>query len=162
MLRSSRRAVVIAASFALGLASVAPAAHAERSGSDPDTEEESGGLLPGLLDLLDPLLGDLPLLGDGFDEMGVPALDGLGLPALDGLGLPALDGLGLPALDGLGLPALDGLPVGDLLPSDDEIGGFGEPLPVGDPLGIVDSLSGPGLDLNVLAEVGLSGAITIL
>jgi hypothetical protein len=155
MLRSSRRAVVIAASFALAFASLGPAAHADRSGSDPDTDEESGGLLD-LIDITD-LLGDLPLLG----EMGVPALDGLGLPALEGLGLPTVEGIGLPALEGLGLPALGGLGLGDILPADGGIGGFATPLPIGDPLGLLDSLSGPGL-LNVLVEVGLSGAVNLL
>ena len=163
MFRPSRRAVVFAASFALAFASVAPSAHADRSNPDPDTDEESGGLLD-LLDLID--ITDL--LGEPLDvgEMGVPGLDGLptiegiGLPALDGLGLPALDGL--PAIEGIGLPTLDGLGLGELLPSDGDVGEFGLPLPGGDPLGILDVLSVPGLDINILAEVGLTGAVSLL
>ena len=138
MLRPSRRAVVLAASFALAVASLGPSAHAARSGGDPDPDEQSGGLL----DLIDVtgLLG-LPALGG----LGLPALGGLGLPALgalptvEGLGLPTVEGLGLPALDGLGLPALDGLGVPAL-------GGLG---------------SVPGLDLTVLVQVGLSGTVTL-
>lgn len=158
MLKPSRRAVVVAASFALACASVAPAAHAERSGSDPDSDEQSDGLLSGLLDLVDVtgLLGDLPVLG----EMGgVPAVGGLGLPALDEL--PTVEGIGLPTLEGLGLPAVEGLGLDDVL-SDGGIGGFDTPLPLGDPLGILDVLSVSGLNLNVLAEVGLTGAVSLL
>ncbi len=98
MYRPSRRAVVLAASFALAFASVAPSAHAGRNDDDDDTEEESDGLL-GLIDITD-LLGDLPLLGEGdVGEFGVPALDGL--PTVEGIGLPTLEGLGLPALEGV-------------------------------------------------------------
>lgn len=151
MFRPSRRAVVFAASFALAFASVAPSAHAERGNHDDDTDEQSGGLLD-LIDITD-LLGGLPLLGEtGLGGLGLPALDGLptvegiGLPTLEGLGLP-LEGLGLPALEGLGLPGLEGL---------------GVPLPIGDPLSLLNTATGPGLDLNVLIRVGLSGDINLL
>lgn len=132
MYRPSRRAVVLAASFALAFASVAPSAHAGRNDDDDDTEEESDGLL-GLIDITD-LLGDLPLLGEGdVGEFGVPALDGL--PTVEGIGLPTLEGLGLPALEGLGLPALEG---------------------------VLDPSTGSGLNLNVLIDVGLSGGVNLL
>ena len=137
MLRPSRRAVIIAASFALGLASVAPAAHASRTDSDPDTDEEGGGLL-GLIDITD-LLGELPLL----DELGVPGLDGLGLPTLEGI----------PTIEGIGLPTLEGVELGEVLPLDGGIGDLGVPLPPG-------TLT--GLDLNILISVGLSGTVTFL
>lgn len=134
MFRPSRRAVVIAASFALAFASVAPSAHAQRGDHDDDTDEPSGGLL----DLVD-ITG---LLGG----LGLPALGGVGLPALGGVGVPALgelptvEGIGLPALGGIGLPGLNGLP----------------------PIGLPIPSTGPGLDLNVLIRVSLSGAITVL
>jgi hypothetical protein len=163
MFRPSRRAVVFAASFALAFASVAPSAHAGRSDDDDDTEEGSDALL-GLIDITD-LLGGLPLLGGGFDESSLPTIEGVGLPTLEALGLPGLDGLGLPALEGLGLPALDGLGLGGLgldgiglagLPLGDvlSLGGVGGSS-TGLPLGILDVLSDSGLDLHVLAEVGL-------
>lgn len=170
MFRPSRRAVVFAASFALAFASVAPSAHAARSDHDDDTDEQSDSLL-GLIDITD-LLGGLPLLGGGFDESSLPTIEGIGLPTLEalglpleGLGLPALEGLGLPALEGLGLPALDGLGLGGLGLGDvlslGGVGGFGT-LPLGDPLGVLDVLSGPGLDINILVEVGLTGAASQL
>jgi hypothetical protein len=169
MFRPSRRAVVIAASFALGLSSIAPAAFASRPGDGGDNGEESGDLLD-----LSGLLGSLPLLGDTLTGLGVsdlvgglglgalnaeslPTVEGIGLPALGDLGLPGLDGLGLPGLDGIGLP-LDGLPlgVGDL-----------STLPLGNPLGILDILSTPapgtaGPGLNILVDLGVTGAVNLL
>ena len=87
MFRPSRRAVVIAASFALAFASVAPSAHADRGGGHDDDDEQSGDLFD-LIDITDVLGG-----------VGLPAPGGVGLPALGGVGLPGLDGLppiGLP------------------------------------------------------------------
>ena len=172
MSRPSRRAVVIAASFALGLSSIAPAALASRPGGDTDNGEESAGLLD-----LSGLLGSLPVVGPTLSGLGVtdilgglgggslsgqslPTVEGIGLPTLEGLGLPGLDGLGLPALDGLGLPALEGLG----LPL-----GVGElsTLPLGSPLGILDILSTtapgtPAPGLNILVDLGVTGAVNLL
>ena len=177
MFRPSRRAVVIAASFALGLSSIAPAALASRPGGDTDNGEESTGLLD-----LSGLLGSLPVLGPTLSGLGLtdivdglglgslsgqslPTVEGIGLPTLDGLGLPGLDGLGLPALDGLGLPALDGLglPLGRLPLGVGEL----STLPLGSPLGILDilSTSAPGTPapgLNVLVDLGVTGAVNLL
>jgi hypothetical protein len=188
MFTPSRRAVVVAAAFALAFASTAPSALADRSDHDDDTEEESDGLLD-LIDVSD-LLGGLPLLGGGFDESSIPTIEGLGLPTLEALGLPVgdlgldlealealglpLEGLGLPALDGLGLGGiglggiglgglgldgigLAGLPLGSLL-SLGGVGGASTPLGLGSALGILDVLSGDGLGLNLLVELGVAGA----
>jgi hypothetical protein len=172
MSRPSRRAVIIAVSSALALTSIAPAALASRSGDDTGNGEESAGLLD-----LSGLLGSLPVLGPTLSGLGVtdivdglglgslsgqslPTVEGIGLPTLEGLGLPGLDGLGLPALDGLGLPALDGLG----LPL-----GVGElsALPLGSPLGLLDILSTPAPGtpapgLNVLVDLGVTGAVNLL
>jgi hypothetical protein len=160
MFRPSRRAVVIAASFALGLSSIAPAALASRPGDDTDNGGESAGLLD-----LSGLLGSLPVLGptlsglgvtDIVGGLGVGSLDGQSLPTVEGIGLPTLEGVGLPGLDGLGLPALDGLGLG--LPALDGLGL---------PLGILDilSTSGPGTPapgLNILVDLGVTGAVNLL
>lgn len=142
MFRPSRRASVIAASFALGFASVAPSAHADRGGGHDDGDEQSGDLLD-LVDITDVLGGvGLPALGQlpTVEGIGLPALEGIGLPTLESVGLPALGGIGLPPLGGIGLPGLDGLP----------------------PVGLPIPSTGPGLDLTVLVRVSLSGAITVL
>ena len=164
MFRPSRRAVVIAASFALGLSSIAPAALASRSGDDTDNGGEGAGLLD-----LSGLLGSLPVLGptlsglgvtDIVDGLGVGSLSGQSLPTVEGIGLPTLEGLGLPGLDGLGLPALGdlGLPLG--------VGELST-LPLDSPLGILDILStsapgtpAPGLD--ILVDLGVTGAVNLL
>jgi len=179
MFRPSRRAVIIAVSSALALTSIAPAALASRSGDDTGNGEESAGLLD-----LSGLLGSVPVLGPTLSGLGVtdivdglglgslsgqslPTVEGIGLPTLEGLGLPGLDGVGLPALDGLGLPALDGLglpALGGGLPL-----GVGElsTLPLGSPLGILDILSTPAPGtpapgLNVLVDLGVTGAVNLL
>jgi hypothetical protein len=178
MFRPSRRAVVFAASFALAFASVAPAAHADRS--DDDYDEQSGALV-GLIDITDllggefPLLGELPLLGEmGLGGLGLgtledlPTVEGIGLPMLEELGLPGLEGLGLDLaalealglpLEGPGLPALDGLGLGDILDSEGGLGAFGLPLPIASPLGILDVLSGSG---GLSLDVQVSNALTVL
>lgn len=153
MFSASRRAVVIAASFALGLSWLAPAAMASRPGDDTGNGEESTGLLD-LLDLPG-LLGSLPLVGDTVQQLGLP-LDGLGLD-----GLPTVEGIGLPALDSLGLPGLDGLGL-DALPLGGGFGELGEPLPIGNPLGVLDGISAGGLDLSVLVDLSVSGGVNLL
>jgi hypothetical protein len=178
MFRSSRRALVIATSFSLGLSTfLAPAALAARSGGDDDYGEETAGLLD-----LGGLLGSLPVLGDtltglgvtdllgglglpGVGEESLPSVEGidlggLGLPGLDGVGLPGLDGLGLPVLGELGLPVLDGLPLDAVLGGD--VGGQGGLLGLGSLLGILDGGDAGGLNLNVLVDVGVTGALNLL
>jgi hypothetical protein len=143
--KPSRRAVAIAASFALGLSVVGPAAHAGLLGGSDDSDSTAiegvglplgGDLLGG--DLLGGLLGEEGLLGGvlGGGLLGGDLLGG-GLPLVG-------DVLGGDLLGG-GLPL-----VGDVL---------GGGLPVaGDVLG--GDLLGGGLPLvgGVLGEEGLLGA----
>ena len=131
MFKPSRRAVAIAASFALGLSVVGPAAHAGLLGGSDDSDMALEGVglpLGGLLggDLLGGVLGggllggDLlgGVLGGGLPLVG-PVLDGvLGGGALGGEGL----GGGLPLVG----PVLDGVLGGDLLGGGLPLGLLGE------------------------------------
>jgi hypothetical protein len=143
--KPSRRAVVVAASFALGLSTVAPAAHAgflDGGSSNSPTVEGVG--LPVGGDVLGNLLGG-DLLGGVLGEDGI--LGGVLGGGVLGQGLP-LAGV----LDG-GL--LDALPVGDLLG-----GGLLDALPVGDALGgdggllAGDAVVGLVPDLGILPGLG--------
>ncbi|MEW6472546.1 MAG: hypothetical protein AB1679_09755 [Actinomycetota bacterium] len=120
MFKPSRRAVAIAASFALGLSVVGPAAHAGLLGGSDDSDSTAiegvglplgGDLLGG--DLLGGLLGEEGLLGGvlGGGLLGGDLLGG-GLPLVGdvlGGGLPvAGDVLGGDLLGG-GLPLVGGV-----------------------------------------------------
>lgn len=87
MFKSSRRALVIAASFALGLSAVGPAAQAGLLGGDDSSVEGAGllGLLGGEEGLLGGLLGgEEGLLGGVLGGGGLPVVGALG----GGGGLP--------------------------------------------------------------------------
>jgi hypothetical protein len=149
VIKPSRRAVVLAASFALGLSCVAPAAHAGLLGGGDSSVEGlplpvGGDLLGGLLegDLLGSVLGGDLLGGDllGGDLLGGVLGGGLPLDLLGG----GVAGQALP-LDLLG----GGLPL-DLL-------GGGLPLDVlgeDGPLGLVGGVLG-GEDGGLLAGEGI-------
>ena len=119
MLKPSRRAAVIAASFALGLSAVGPAAHAGLlGGSDSDSMAIEGVGLPvggDLLggDLLGGLLGENGLLG-GDLLGGVLGGDLLGSVLGGGGGLPVVGALS----GGGGLPLVGDVLGGDLLGGD--------------------------------------------
>lgn len=153
MFKPSRRAVAIAASFALGLSVVGPAAHAGLLGGSDDSDSTSlegvglpvgGDLLGGLLggDLLGGLLGG-GLLGGG-DDGGLPLVGSL---------LGGGDGGG-------GLPLVGGLLGGDSAASEGQGGGLplvGDVLGGGLPLvGGVLSEDGPLSALDVVTDVTLS------
>ena len=149
MFKPSRRAAAIAASFALGLSVVGPAAHAGllggSDGSDSIGLPVAGDLLGG--DLLGDVLGGGllggDLLGGGLPLVG-PLLDGvLGGGALGAEGL----GGGLPLVG----PVLDGVLGGDLL-------GGGLPL-VGGVLGEDGVLGGEMLDVVTDTTLSCDAAI---
>lgn len=159
MFKPSRRAVAVAASFALGLSVVGPAAHAGLLGGSDDSDSIGlpvagellgGDLLGGVLgggllggDLLGGVLGG-DLLGGGLPLVG-PVLGGvLGGGALGGEGL----GGGLPLVG----PVLGGVLGGDLL------GGGGLPL-VGGVLGEDGVLGGEMLDVVTDTTLSCDAAI---
>ena len=170
MFKPSRRAVVIAASFALGLSCVGPYAQAGLlDGGDSDSSVEGlplpvgSDLLGG--DLLGGLLGGLPV-GDLLG--GLPVGDLLsGLPVGDLLG-----GLPVGEVLGGGLP-LDGLPIGGLLGGDEggllAAEGVVEAIPnigfvpgLGSVPQILEAFSDNGSivpGLEVLDEFGILGAL---
>jgi hypothetical protein len=118
VIKHSRRAAIIAASFALGLSAVGPAAHAGLLGGSDDSTAIEGIGLP-LGDILGgDLLGD-DLLGGllGGDLLGGDLLGG-------GLGGESLLGDGLPLVgDVLGGELLgDGLPLAGVLGEDGVLG----------------------------------------
>jgi hypothetical protein len=142
--KPSRRAAVIAASFALGLSAVAPAAHAgllDGGNSDAPTVEGVG--LPVGGDLLGNLLGGDLLGGDLLGALPVGNVLG---SVLGG----GSTGQALPVGDLLGGGLLDALPVGNVL----------DALPVGNVLGGDGGLlSGDGVvglvpDLGILPGLG--------
>ena len=104
MIKPSRRAVVIAASFALGLSAVGPAAHAGLLGGSDDSTAVEGIGLPVGGDLLGGVLGEDGLLGG--DLLG-------GLLGEDGLLGGDLLGDDLPLVGGV--LGEDGLLGGELL-----------------------------------------------
>lgn len=155
MLKPSRRAAVIAASFALGLSFAGPAAHAGLlDGGDSGASVEGlplpvgGDLLGG--DLLGGLLeGDLlgSLLGGGLPLGGV-----LGGDLLGG-GLPLLGG-GLPLGGDSGLLAAEGV-VG-LVPDLSIVPGLGS---VSEILGAFSDSGSIVPGLQVLDELGVLGIL---
>ena len=175
MYKPSRRALVVAASFALGLSTVAPAAHAgllDGGSSDSPTVEGVG--LPVGGDLLGSVLGGNLLGGDllgsvlGGDVLGsVLGGDLLG-NVLGGDGIVG-DGL-------LGGGLLEALPVGDVLAGDssgllagDGLVGLVPDLGILPGLGsineILEAFSDSGSivpGLQVLDEMGVLGALGAL
>ena len=162
MLKSSRRAMVIAASFALGISAVGPAAHAGLlGGDDSDSPTIEGVGLPVGGDILGNLLGGDLLGGDivggllgnvvGGDLLGGDGVLG-GVVGADGL-------LGGALFDG-GIPVVGGLLDGGLL--EGVTGGDGGLL-AGE--GIVDALPDlgivPGLGSvsEILREFSASGSL---
>jgi hypothetical protein len=142
LLKPSRRALVIAASFALGLSAVGPAAQAGLLGGDDSAAVEGVGL-PVAGDLLDG--GLLGILGGESGLLGgiLGGEAGLLGGVLGGGGLPVVGALG-----GGGLPL-----VGDVL------GGEGGLPLVGGVLGSEGGLGGELLGGEMLDVVTISGLL---
>ena len=151
MFKPSRRAVAIAASFALGLSVVGPAAHAGLLGGSDDSDSMAlegiglpgGDLLGG--DLLGGILGGGLLGGEGG---GLPVVG----PVLYSLTNGDLLGGGLPLVG----PVLDGVLGGGVLGGE----GLGGGLPLVGPVldGVLGGdLLGGGLPLGLLGEDGVLG-----
>lgn len=167
MFKPSRRAVAIAASFALGLSVVGPAAHAGLLGGSDDSDSMAiegvglplgGDLLGG--DLLGGLLGEDGLVGGLLGGGLLGGEEGL-LGGVLGGGL--LDG-GLPLVGGLvsGQGAGDGLPlVGDVLGGGLPLVGdvLGGGLPLGGVLGGDGVLGGEMLSVVTDTTLGCDAAV---
>lgn len=167
MIKPSRRAVVIAASLALGLSSIAPAAQAGLlDGGDSSVEglplpvdgELVGGLLEG--DLLGSVLGllggglPLDLLGGGVTGQDLPLLgEGLPLDVLDEDGPLGLVGGVLGGEDG-GLLAGEGIV--ELVPDLSFVPGLGSVSEILEAFSDSGSIV-PGL--QVLDEFGILGIL---
>ncbi len=166
MLKPSRRAVVIAASFALGLSCVGPYAQAGLLGGDEGGLPLVGGLLGGEeggLPLVGGLLGGeggLPLVGGLLGgEGGLPLVGGLLGNAETGGPLSLLQG-GLLA-DASGLLALE--PVLDIVnvvvpDADALLPGAGTLLEILNAFSETGSIV-PGLSLETLGGLGVLGAL---
>jgi hypothetical protein len=161
--KTSRRAMVIAASFALGVSAVGPAAHAGfLGGDDSDSPTIEGVGLPVGGDILGNLLGG-DLLGGGIpvvsDLLGGDLLGG-GIPVVSDLlggglggdgGLPIVGGL----LDGDG-GLLAGAGIVDALPDLSFVPGLGSVSEILREFSASGSLV-PGL--QVLDETGVLGIL---
>ena len=149
MFKPSRRAVAIAASFALGLSVVGPAAHAGLLGGSDDSDSIglpiAGELLGG--DLLGGLLGGGLLGGEGLGG-GLPVVG----PVLHSVLGGDLLGGGLPLVG----PVLDGVLGGGALGGD--LLGGGLPL-VGAVLGEDGVLGGEMLDVVTDTTLSCDAAI---
>jgi len=161
VVKPSRRALVVAASFALGLSAVGPAAHAGLlGGGSSDTAVEGvplpvGGELLGGDGLLGSVLGGDGLLGGVLGGEGV--LGGvLGDDGLLGGGLPVGGDLvdGVLGGDSEGLLAGEG--VAELLPALDVVPGLGSVSEILEAFSDSGSIV-PGL--QVLDELGVLGIL---
>ncbi|MCA1843004.1 MAG: hypothetical protein LC792_07390 [Actinobacteria bacterium] len=150
--KTSRRAMVIAASFALGVSAVGPAAHAGLLGGDnSDSPTVEGVGLPVGGDILGNLLGG-GLLGGGIPVVG-PLLNGELLGSEDGLlgGVLGADGLLGGALFDGGIPVVGGLLDGD--------GGLLAGAGIVDALPDLSFVPGLGSVTEILQEFSASGSL---